>query len=202
MLTLVEHPSSAYRERTRINANAGLTVAFAADFSSAGERLTASVAGARYVPVPLNNQSRAGLSQTVERILARLEFHNLTSINCAGNGIATLLKAFGSKHSPEALQTTIDGFVLEVFRKVHVRRPLTLIVSGGQTGADQSGIRAALALGVPCRCTMPAGYRVRIWINGGHQDIVQSREAALARLTGTQYEVADLGVADTPAMSI
>ena len=46
--------SSSYAPRTQVNASsADLTVAFATDYATAGERLTMKMAGYRYVAVPL-----------------------------------------------------------------------------------------------------------------------------------------------------
>ena len=54
-MKIVEHESAQYKPRTVHNAHtADLTVAFAEDFNSAGEKLTKREAGDRYVAIHLS----------------------------------------------------------------------------------------------------------------------------------------------------
>jgi hypothetical protein len=60
-LTLLEHSSSGYVGRTFANAtSADLTLAFACDFTTAGEKLTARSAASRLVRLRLSGGWRSG----------------------------------------------------------------------------------------------------------------------------------------------
>ena len=147
-LVLRAHASTGYRERTKENANAaGLTVAFAVDFDTAGERLTRQAARA-YVAVSLKPEDDVYAAASA---ILRTKCRHL---NIAGNGLHTL-----SKHGWD--QRRINEYVYQVLRVVHRQLPLTHIRSGGQTGADTAGIVAALALGVPATALFPKHFLQR-----------------------------------------
>lgn len=104
LLTVQEHTSSSYAPRTYANAlNADLTVAFAVDFTTAGERLTHKAAQARYHAIPL-----AGEPIVAARSLYRaMRLHNARTLNIAGNGIYTLSQV-GSWSQESVSQTGVD----------------------------------------------------------------------------------------------
>ena len=54
-------------------------------------------------------------------------------------------------------------------RKVSIRK----IISGGQTGADEAGIAAAKALGIPAEVHAPKGWMMR---RGDNRDIFSEYE--------------------------
>ena len=150
-LQLRAHPDYSYVPRTKENAHgADVTVAFAVDFTTAGERLTKREAGARYIGIPFGSDVAAAAEALEGFIVAR----NGSTLNVAGNGIYTM-----AEHGVS--QARCNEWVYEVLAKVVARRTLTLIRSGGQTGIDQAGLVAALALGIPALGLFPKSFRQR-----------------------------------------
>lgn len=149
-LTVNDHKSSGYRERTKFNADsADVTVAIAKDFTTAGERLTRTVAGNRYTHFGFGDARKDG------RALAQLmQQRGATSLNVAGNGIYTL-----AKHG--MTQAEVNQHVYELLSEAHAINPITKIVSGGQTGVDIAGAVAAKALGIDAVITLPQGFLQR-----------------------------------------
>lgn len=146
-----------YPQRTRDNATAAdvdYTISFAVDFSSPGERLTARVAGSTLIPVtiPMDPGNGAVIDGRTVARAARDIAHRLPGrflegepigLNIAGNSIQTL----GEKG---VTQAQADEYVTRVLASLSgegVR--IRSIRSGGQTGVDEAGIAAGLALGVP-----------------------------------------------------
>jgi hypothetical protein len=151
LLALREHPSDSYSPRTWHNAGAAdVTIAFAACFDTAGERLTRRAAGRRYLHAPLG----ADAACTAADLAPRLSSFAARSVNIAGNGLHSLATT-GWR------QAAVDRWVFEVLRRVHAQHPIERVLSGGQTGVDIAGAAAALALGVPAHVTMPRGFRQR-----------------------------------------
>ena len=167
-LTITESREAGYRSRTIENASASdITIAFATDFSTAGERLTARAAreSARgtYVAIPYSPSPASpvkGLSsddaviEVVKTLMANHLYSDLT-INIAGNGITTLSRYEGAKQAQEHIDTYVRD-VLKGLTDAGVR--IKGIRSGGQTGADEAGIKAALSLGIPAHAHYPKGF--------------------------------------------
>jgi hypothetical protein len=151
MLTIRAHSLRGYGPRTRFNANAAtLTVAFAHDFNTAGERLTRSAAGDRYLAVPL-------LSDSVEasrRLFVALRPFAHRVLNVAGNGLHSLARQ-------DIKQEAVNAWVLDVIERVHRHLPLHQIVCGGQTGVDIAGAIAGQVLGIDTCVTLPPGFQQR-----------------------------------------
>lgn len=150
-VSVVEHPSYGYQARTKHNADsAGLTVAIASDYSTAGERLTARVASGKYLAVPIDAEpAKAGV-----RLAKAMRQLGTTTLNVAGNGIYTLA-------ATGRTQEQVNRHVYETLKMAHELRPITQIVTGGQTGVDIAGAVAARALGIPVVVTMPRGFKQR-----------------------------------------
>lgn len=137
-LRLLQHHSSSYAPRTAINATSGaLTVAFAEDFDTVGERLTKRMAGALYVDIPLSWEP----VDAARRLFKAMRYHSLSSLNVAGNGIYTLQDKW--------TQGDVNKWVFEVLSTVNAHLPIESVRSGGQTGADMAGLTAAYAIGIP-----------------------------------------------------
>ena len=151
MLTIQAHPSSSYAPRTYINAQqADLTVAFAVDYSTAGERLTHKAAKGRYVAIPLGGDP----IEAARSLYRALRHHKARSLNVAGNGIYTLAKAGWT-------QEAVNKWVYQVLAQTSAHWPLEAVRSGGQTGVDLAGVVAAHALGLDALALLPAGYLQR-----------------------------------------
>lgn len=151
MLTIIEHSSPKYGPRTYANAGAAdLTVAFAVDFSTFGEKATHKAAGLRYVGIPLSGDWLQGA-----RLLYRaMRGHNAKSLNVAGNGIYTLDQRGWT-------QAQANEYVYRAIAKVHEHWPIESIRSGGQTGIDIAGLVAARVLGIPATGLLPKGFLQR-----------------------------------------
>lgn len=150
-LDIREHCGAGYAARTRFNAvSADLTVAFAADFCTAGEKLTRKAAGERYLAISLDMPCI-----DASRLLYRALRHwGVDILNVAGNGIATLVRHGWS-------QDSADEHVFDVLATVYHHWPLRRIITGGQTGIDLAGAIAAVALGIDVAITMPPGFLQR-----------------------------------------
>lgn len=129
MLEIVEHPSAGYKPRTLHNAQqADATIAFAVDFSTAGEKLTRKAAGDKYLAVPLGTDTL----DAARSIFRFLRERHAGVLNIAGNGIYAL-----SSH--EWTQWACNAYIHFIISKVHEHRPIGQILTGGQTGVDLAG---------------------------------------------------------------
>lgn len=166
-LRLEAHPEYSYVPRTGENARgADVTVAFAVDFTTAGERLTKREAGPRFVAIPFGQDIEAAADTLVKFLAARKG----STLNVAGNGAYTLVAS-------GVTQEQANQWVFEVLSLVHARAPLSSLRSGGQTGIDQAGLVAALALGIPAYGLYPKSFRRR----NAAGDEVSSTAAKLER---------------------
>ncbi|WP_157639808.1 DUF4326 domain-containing protein [Burkholderia ubonensis] len=164
-LRLQAHKDYSYVPRTTDNAmGADVTVAFAKDFNTAGEKLTKRLAGFRYIGIPFGGDVAAA----AESLSAFLVARGAHTLNVAGNGIYTM-----SEHGVN--QERCNQWVYDVLSRVVSQVKLTLIRSGGQTGIDQAGLVAALALGIPALGYYPKSFRRR---NAAGQE-VHGTEASL-----------------------
>lgn len=160
-MLIIEHSSSSYAPRTYHNAGtADLTVAFAIDFNTAGERLTQKAAKEKYVAVPLSMDPIVA----ARRLYKACKHHNVKKLNVAGNGIYSLVKKGWTQES-------LNQWVFDVISLVHKHWPLQSIISGGQTGVDLAGGVVGEVLGIETVMTLPNGYLQR---NAEGVDITQS----------------------------
>lgn len=151
MLLVKEHSSSKYTPRTYYNAkSAEITLAFAMDFNTAGERLTNKASYPNYLDLPLDDP----WIDNARKVWRVLHKNNYSIINIAGNGIYTLSK-YGMK------QSDIDTYVLNVIKQVHEYHKITKIYTGGQTGVDLAGAKVGYQLGIDTEVTLPKGYIMR-----------------------------------------
>ena len=169
-INFLQTESSGYQERTRINAEAAdITVAVAVDYNTYGERATLRDAGPKYIPIPIDAEGVHGRSADAMREEARLaarEFiekarrANLPldgiTLNIAGNGIQTLARE-------GITQRDVDTFMTDFIAALQGSGEVTIsaIRSGGQTGIDEAGIKAAAAAGIDATVLAPKGWRYR-----------------------------------------
>lgn len=150
-LHIKQHSSHMYSPRTWHNAkSADLTVAFAVDFSTAGERLTRNAAGDSYLAISLDRS----VDFSVGMLFEALKGHEAKILNVAGNGIYTL-----ARHGWD--QARINRHLFEILKLTHALHPLSQVISGGQTGVDLAGIVAAVALDIDAVATLPKGFLQR-----------------------------------------
>ncbi len=165
MVIVKEHTSAKYTPRTYFNAKSGdVTVAFAVDLSTAGEKLTHKAAEDRYIGFLLEENTES--IDLARKLYKFMKFKNAKTLNIAGNGIYTLSKFSCS-------QEHINDFVLSVIEKVHEHWPIQKIFTGGQTGVDLAGAVVAKYLNIDALITLPKGYIQRF---EDKVDIVQSKE--------------------------
>ena len=160
MIEFKEHSSKQYPPRTFENAIADVTIAFAFDFNTPGERLTKEAVrtqGKKYAPIDMNTllSGQYGHLRYMATI-DKLNNSNASTINIAGNQLATCLK-FGVDQS--LCDLLIFNFLKHIFSINELRKPITLIRSGGQSGFDEAGLKAAVKLGIPALCLCPKGWR-------------------------------------------
>jgi len=150
-LVIQEHKSASYAPRTYFNAtSADLTVAFALDFSTAGEKLTKKAAVDKFVSISLI-EDYLGAARALYKHCRK---HNVKTLNIAGNGIYTLEKKGMS-------QEDLNVYLYSVISLVNEHHPLEHIISGGQTGVDLAGGVVGYVLGIPVTMTLPKGYKQR-----------------------------------------
>ena len=138
---------------------AGLTVAFALDFNTAGERLTHKAAEDRYVAIRLECDP----IEAAEILVGVMRAHHVRILNIAGNGIFAALAGGGqdgiySLHSRGWPQERVNAFVHQVLSLATRQWPVKKVLSGGQTGVDIAGVTAAYALGILAEATLPKGF--------------------------------------------
>jgi hypothetical protein len=154
MITFQQHSSSRYPPRTFENASADATIAFAFDFNTPGEKLTKEAAktqGKIYIPVtPLFR------TVDIEKTLIKLNSKFTTTINIAGNQLATCIKYNCDQNRCDTL---VYDFLKMLLLRSELNNQITLIRSGGQSGFDESALKAAVKLGIPALCVCPQGWK-------------------------------------------
>lgn len=147
--------SSDYKQRTIDNAVwSDITLAFAEDFSTSGEELTAKSAKNKYAPIRMSKRTidRAKLEQVAEKAKA---LNRPVKINIAGNGIYTL---FGKGWTQEEVNSYVEESLKYLQSQGVV---ISEIRSGGQTGVDEAGIIAAQKLGIPNEVHTTSNWKFR-----------------------------------------
>lgn len=145
-----EHSSDKYSPRTYFNAkSADLTVAFAVDLNTAGEKCTQKAAGANYIGFKIDKTTDS--LYLARALYTKVNKKKCRTLNIAGNGIYTLSENGWS-------QSEINNFVFDVISKVTNYHKIDKIFTGGQTGVDLAGAVTAECLGIPSVITLPKGY--------------------------------------------
>lgn len=166
MITFIQHNIYGYAARTIENAMlADCTIAFAFDFNTPGERLTKSAtvnARRLYFQVDL---MRADMANESERICSLLQhIPDKICINVAGNGAYTAIK-YG--YDQGVIDRCLYTFFYYFFSHPIFKTKSLSIRSGGQSGADEAGLKAAVKLGIPATCLAPFKWKF-IDANGTH----------------------------------
>lgn len=154
MIEFIEDTSSGYGHRTYENARlADLTIAFAVIPDSSGEKTTmqaAAIANKPMIMVDLYN------NVATEYRFDNLNIPNIRSINVAGNGMSRFAKqGYTQERVDDIVYTWLKWFIEDNNLSINEIR------SGGQTGADESGLKAAVKLGIKAVCLCPKGWRFR-----------------------------------------
>lgn len=146
--------STSYSERTRDNAEwSDITLALAENFTTAGEKLTQRVAGAKYVPYSLSTSNDAeAMAEGIYRQLAAKGKTSGLKLNIAGNGIYTLSES----------QEYYNNLLTDIISALQAKGvTISAIRSGGQTGIDEAGIIAAQRLGIPSIVHTTSDFKFR-----------------------------------------
>ena len=158
-LTVMESYSPKFHDRTVENARwADFTVAFAVDFTSPGERLTATAEGNEYLPFDLPHDGAGLEDDALRRRMAIILSRRLESmtepvrLNVAGSTASDLARHGISQEQADSFVTDVLGRALDEGLVIGELR------SGGQSGIDEAGTKAALALGIPASQVVPRGF--------------------------------------------
>lgn len=145
---------TGYASRTVTNAReADFTVAFGVDAGSRGSRLTKRAAGDGFFWIDITSDAL----ESARKLYVLLRRHKAKHLNVAGNSLHTVCRISRNPIS----QPDFNLYVHAVLSPIHTHHGLTMIRSGGQTGADLAGSVAGYALGIPVTVFMPKGYRQR-----------------------------------------
>ncbi len=158
-ITFLEDSSSSYVPRTKANAKADATIALAIHFNSAGEKLTKrSVIGAGKLYVSIHaNEFRHFQNWRTKDIVAAFNERNVRTLNIAGNSLHTLGGAWTQAECDEIAYNMLYAITTHP----DLKHPIELVRSGGQTGFDEAGIKAAIKLGIPSLVYCPKNWRFR-----------------------------------------
>lgn len=163
MIEFIECQKEGYAARTIENASADVTIAFAMDFNTPGEKLTKKAVLEQkkiYVPIDVfnNDNDFADLHrERTNRIVDALK--DAKTLNVAGNGLYTLVK-YGFVNQEDVDRCCMLYLKWSIERLHHLGRfKLELIRSGGQTGFDEAGLKCAEKMGIRTLCLAPKGWR-------------------------------------------
>ena len=174
-----QETTSGYRNRTIKNASADATIAFAYNFNSAGEKLTKSSVleqNKKYIPltVPRKTETsdinKADITSQVNVIVDQLNSVNAKTLNIAGNGIYTMREAGWNQSEVDTMASRI---LKAVVNSPNLKNKIESVRTGGQTGFDEAGAKAAIELGIPTTILAPKGWTFR---NMAGQDISNEQQ--------------------------
>jgi 5'(3')-deoxyribonucleotidase len=176
-LILEENISDNYKVRTEENVNnSDLTLAIAIDFDSFGEKITKELtlkADKKYIAVSPDGDP----IKKATKIVAKMNDLNLPQkfiLNIAGNGLSTM--------KGQILQNEADEFTYILLKTISQNPKLNSKIgsvrTGGQSGFDEAGAKAAIKLGFTTVVHMPKGFKMR---NQDGKDVTMSYEHAKLR---------------------
>ena len=176
----VTESKGRYAQRTKENADwSDITIAFATDFTTAGEKATKKYSVDKYMPVDIISDGSVDLTMLDDVIDKAKKIGKPIKLNIAGNGIYTLAK---SGITQEKANNEIQ-FAIKYMLNCGVQ--IEEIRSGGQTGIDEAGIVAALRLGIPASIHAPIGFMFR----GTDGKDVTGKQAFMARFSNNLSNV-------------
>lgn len=186
-LTLEDHASPEYTGRTIENVEkADITMAFAINFGTSGEKLTRNTAdrlGKEYIPIDVRELGpESAVTKAVDafaRIDHKMEAPRPLVINIAGNGIYTMKGFTTQQECNRYMYRFFSGLQQLLLRSGNRIRKGTrgfTVRSGGQTGFDQAGLVAAIALDIRAHGLYPNRYRIRPGDMAGTDRYMNHRE--------------------------
>ncbi len=161
MINFVEDKCSNYQHRTFLNIELSeITLVFAIDYTTAGEKCTINYAKICEKPIiqfTINENGRLDASnkEKIEEAIKTIKSNNIGILNIAGNGIYTFNKHGITQERVNELVTNVIGHLLK--NGCNIKK----IRSGGQTGADEAGLVAGDTFGIETVSFCPKGWRFR-----------------------------------------
>ncbi len=184
MIQFYEHSETGYALRTWENAKrADLTIAFAIDFDTAGEKLTRKAAYGKYRSIDLND-NKAKIENDLQFLHLEIKAKGIKKLNIAGNGIYTFVKKDKFGENGEYWQLFLNDLLIDYLDKI-IQGETISIRSGGQTGVDSAALIAGDKLGLETICLAPKHWLFR----DEHGNDVMSESLFLKRFG---YDVIDL----------
>lgn len=167
MITFLQHKSDKYPPRTYENASADATIAFGFDFNTPGETLTKDA-------VHSQNKSYISIcpffsSREIDYCIFRLNEKKTETVNIAGNSLPVVIK---NKFDQQTCDKIVFDFFNLLFKRNELKHKISLIRSGGQSGFDEAGLKAAEKLEIPSICLCPNGWK---FINGAGETICDEK---------------------------
>lgn len=156
MITFLQHNSTQYPPRTYENASADATIAFAFNFNTPGELLTKdSVKAQSKLYLPINVKTPYDMVR-IKSVSLQISDRKATTLNIAGNQLATAIK-YG--YTQDSVDESVYRYLYAILHHPGFDANITLIRSGGQSGFDEAGLKAAVRLGIPAICLCPRGWK-------------------------------------------
>lgn len=145
-------PTGIFRVRTIENAAwSDITIALAENFNTDGEKLTANSAGEKLISADLHMSVDEIVDNLWQQIIEKGLPQQQVNLNIAGNGIKHL----------SGTQEQYDDIVLQVISKLRDKGlDIKEIRSGGQSGIDEAGTKAAITLNIPWSVLAPENWKV------------------------------------------
>lgn len=151
-INFVTSPSKNYADRTRANVEwSDITIALAEDFSTAGEKLTKTVAGNKYVSANISNDVSTIVNNIYNQLVSKGKTKDI-KLNIAGNGIYSL----------KDTQSQYDVKLIDIIKGLQAKGvTISEIRSGGQTGIDEAGAKAGQFLNIKTTITSTSDFKFR-----------------------------------------
>ena len=155
-----------YRDRTIKNVrDTDLTLALVIDKTTLGEKLTKNVAAEQgkynLINITVDDRGMYHFDQNdVQRVIDKYADKGPLRINIAGNGIYTFKNYSESKI--EGYQGQLDLDVEYLLQQlVNAGVDISYVRSGGQTGVDEAGVKAASKLHIPSEIVTTSDFKFR-----------------------------------------
>lgn len=151
-INFITTPSKNYADRTKANAEwSDITMALAEDFNTAGERLTKTVAGNKYVSANISNDVSTIVNNIYNQLVSKGKIKDI-KLNIAGNGIYSL----------KDTQSQYDAKLIDIIKGLQVKGiTISEIRSGGQTGIDEAGAKAGQFLNIKTTIISTSDFKFR-----------------------------------------
>ena len=161
MIQFAQDACSNYQHRTFLNIELSeVTLVFAIDTTTAGEKCTKNYANICEKPIftfVVNENGKLDISNKpeIDKALNHIRDNKLSIVNIAGNGIYTFAKYGITQQRINELVYNLLKYLIDNGCEIKKVR------SGGQTGADESGLVAGDKLGIETISFCPKGWRFR-----------------------------------------